>query len=189
MFKFNELRVLPENHLLIVDVEIKRLPYYKDVYLDKVIIDTQDTFSESGISNNPLYTFNVDENKKYVRLEIDLLRDIDFSDENCMFFVYVTAKGQPSEFTPHGLDVPIALEVTMDYKRIYSKGMQFIKELNRKEILPKGFIDFVMNYNALMCSIRSRHYKTAIEYWKKFVCLVERPIYNKLPTDYGRINV
>lgn len=61
MIKFNELRITPDGKSLIIDASIENLPYYKDVYIDSVIIDTQDTYVMSGPSNNPVFTHTMPE--------------------------------------------------------------------------------------------------------------------------------
>ena len=58
MVEFKELKITPDGKNLIINASIKDLEYYKDVYIDSVIIDTQDTYLPSGPSSNPIYTKN-----------------------------------------------------------------------------------------------------------------------------------
>lgn len=51
MVDINELYITPDNKKMIIDVSIKKKKYYKDVYLDEIIIDTQDTYTETGPSD------------------------------------------------------------------------------------------------------------------------------------------
>lgn len=53
MVDINELYITPDNKRMIIDVSIKKKSYYKDVYLDEVVIDTQDTFIENIGSPSP----------------------------------------------------------------------------------------------------------------------------------------
>ena len=46
MVQFNELRITPDNKELIIDVSVKDLDIYTNVYLDYIMIDNQDTFIE-----------------------------------------------------------------------------------------------------------------------------------------------
>lgn len=46
----NELYITPDGKSMIIDVSVKEKSYYKDIYLDEIVIDTQDTFVETGIS-------------------------------------------------------------------------------------------------------------------------------------------
>lgn len=55
MVIINELRITPDGKNLIVEATVENLRYYKQVYIDSVVIDTQDTFSANGPSSNPVY--------------------------------------------------------------------------------------------------------------------------------------
>lgn len=50
MVEFNKLLVIPYNKGIYLDVQVMDLPYFTDVYLDSITIDTQDTFKPDGIS-------------------------------------------------------------------------------------------------------------------------------------------
>ena len=75
MIEFKELRVTPDGKTLIIDAAVKDLSYYDNVYIKSVTVDTQDTYSESGSSTNPLFHYEVasvsEENKKRIRLELN----------------------------------------------------------------------------------------------------------------------
>ena len=60
MVDFNELRVSLEGSKLVIDASVKNLDYYKDVYIDAVAIDSQDTYIENGVSTKPIYKYEVD---------------------------------------------------------------------------------------------------------------------------------
>lgn len=59
MIQFNELRVSPDGKKLIIDASVKDLQYYNDVYIDAIIIDTQDTYVANGSSTNPIFSYEV----------------------------------------------------------------------------------------------------------------------------------
>lgn len=61
MIKFNELRITPNNESLIIDVSIEDADYYKNVVLDSIIIDTQDTYVENGPSSKAVFKYTVAE--------------------------------------------------------------------------------------------------------------------------------
>lgn len=54
MVEFQELKIAPGGQELIIDVSVKDLKYYTDVYLDTILIDTQDTFVEYGPSKDSI---------------------------------------------------------------------------------------------------------------------------------------
>ena len=57
MIVFNNIRISQDDKYITIDAEIENNKYYENMYIDSVIIDTQDTFSPNGPSNNPVYTY------------------------------------------------------------------------------------------------------------------------------------
>ena len=55
MVDINELYITPDNKKIILDISVKHKSYYKDVYLDSIMIDTQDTYLQTGVSDNWVY--------------------------------------------------------------------------------------------------------------------------------------
>lgn len=168
MVQFNELRITPDGQKLIIDVSVKDLEYYTDVYLDSIQIDTQDTFVESGPSSEVVYTKTIDGNSKSVRLELgtgDLLPTLNDN----LFFVYIRTKGAPSIDTPCGMDNSITLGTVLNKYPIYSDIMQYVKEVNADCIIPKHFIDKYLRFKAFEISIITDHYTEAIKYYNKFI--------------------
>ena len=70
MVQFNELRITPDGQKLIIDVSVKDLEYYTNVYLDTVQIDTQDSFVESGPSSKVVYTEVIEGNMKALEMAL-----------------------------------------------------------------------------------------------------------------------
>ena len=68
MIHYNNLYITEDNKCLVIDVAIDDGSYYKDIYLDTVSIDTQDTFVTNGPSDNAkVFTIRKDKlDKVYV---------------------------------------------------------------------------------------------------------------------------
>ena len=66
MLIFNELRITPDQKYLIIDVSVDNQKYYKNIQIDSIIIDTQDTYIDSGPSNKPIFTYNLTEEKSNI---------------------------------------------------------------------------------------------------------------------------
>lgn len=187
MIEFKELRVTPDGKTLIIDAAVKDLSYYDNVYIKSVTIDTQDTYSESGSSTNPLFHYEVTsasgENKKRIRLELNstVLGDITGN----MFFVYVTADKAPAPDTPCGLDNIVTLGVTAYLYPFYRSSINYIKELENKCEPPKNFIDSLLRFKAFELSIRTGHYTQAIKYWNKFFKEVKSNTVNTICRCHG----
>ena len=187
MIEFKELRVTPDGKTLIIDVAVKDLSYYDNVYIKSVTVDTQDTYSESGSSTNPLFHYEVssvsEENKKRIRLELNntVLGDITGN----MFFVYITVKGTPAADTPCGLDNVTTLGVTADLYPFYKSSINHMKELENECEPSKNFIDSLLKFKAFELSIRTGHYTQAIKYWNKFFKEVKSNTVNTICRCHG----
>ena len=186
MIEFKELRVTPDGKTLIIDVAVKDLSYYDNVYIKSVTIDTQDTYSESGSSTNPLFHYEVassEENKKRIRLELNntVLGDITGN----MFFVYITVKGTPAADTACGLDNVTTLGVTAYLYPFYRSSVNYMKELENECEPSKNFIDSLLRFKAFELSIRTGHYTQAIKYWNKFFKEVKSNTVNTICRCHG----
>ena len=204
MVDFNELRVSPDRKNLIIDVSIKDLSYYENVYIDSIIIDTQDTYIPSGPSNSPIFTYEVVSNVTpvYSLPDCGCGQVQDYIDkENCfetsnneekrvrleldntaldnhlkgnLFFVYVITKGTPSSDTPCNMDNTINLGVTADTYPIYTNMLNSLKELESCET-PKLFTDAFLRFKAFELSIKTGQYSQIINYWNKYFKSLDIP--------------
>lgn len=191
MIQFNELRITPDGKKLVIDASVKDLNYYNDVYIDAIIIDSQNTYVSNGPSSKPIFYYEIsnpnvtvtypeyngyvpsrqgnsgDINEKRVRLELDskILGD---SISTNLFFVYVIAKGTPSPDTPCGMDNQTTLGVVADLYPYYRSVMNGIKEISNECEIPRTFIDNLLRFKALELSLKTGNYIQAIKYWNKF---------------------
>lgn len=168
MVEFNKLLVIPYNKGIYLDVQVMNLPYFTDVYLDSITIDTQDTFKSNGISNTPVYTHKIDGNQKGLQITITDTDLLVSNMEGTMFFVYVKVKGTPTMDTPCGLDEPTVLAVCVDSYKIYRRGIEYIQETYNNCSVPRNFTDFILRYKAFEMCLKTRDFPLAITYWKKF---------------------
>lgn len=168
MIKWNELRVTQDGKELIIDGSVKDLEYYKDVYIEEVVIDSQDTYVPNGPSSKPIFSYNVEsETEKSIRLELDS-KALGVTINNTMFFVYIVVKGTPSIDTPCGMDNQITLGVVANLCPFHQHMVAYMKEIENTCDIPSNFINSILQYKALELSVRTGHYTQAIKYWNKF---------------------
>lgn len=189
MIRFNELKI--ENNYIIIDVQIEEEKYFKDMYIDSIVIDTQDTFIVNGPSSKAIYTktFNTDTdvNKeeivytqgtdKYnrVRIYIDG-KNLNVDIHKTMFFVYVIAGGTPTADTPCRWDENKALHTLVDTQVLYNNMIQYVKELNKDCSTPDNFINAILQFNAIDLALKTNQYPLAIDLWKRFYSDIESNI-------------
>ena len=93
MIHFNELYIKDQH--LIIDVSVLNEEYYDNVYLDKIVIDNQDTRVNNFPSDTPIYQYDVpDINNKFTRKTVGskharIILDQNDINLNDMLFVYV----------------------------------------------------------------------------------------------------
>ena len=197
MIIFNNIKITQDNKYLIIDAEIEDNVYYKDMYIDRVIIDNQDTYIQNGPSDNPIYTYQAEPQLNYIYTQEDLnnqIKDQDNSDvldenntysysrsvhlkldknalseiENNMFFVYVIAGGIPLPETPCGYDVNIAMKVVINTYPLYTTIMNYLEELNSQCDTPVNLIDTMLRIKALDACVQTGNNFKAIELWNKY---------------------
>lgn len=167
MIEFNKLIINREGNKMYIDASIKDSTLYNDVYINKVIIDSQDTFISTGPSENPLYTKVIDGNLKDISLELTQGDFLKFLNDT-LFFVWIETKGTPSPETPCGEDNTLTLGVVFYLYRLYNYSLNYLNKINSNCIIAKEYIDFILRLKALTISIETGHYEDAIKYWNKF---------------------
>ena len=71
MIIIEELQVTKDAKNLIIGARVRKDRYYTDVYIDKIIIDTEETYVEGGPSKSPIYNKQLEGNNKEVNLSLD----------------------------------------------------------------------------------------------------------------------
>lgn len=196
MIVFNNLKVSQDNKYLYIDVQIENSTYFKDVYIDSIFVDTDETFVNNGPSNNAIKVYSAtaeypqvfsendqennvldQENEQTVytdeefylrQVSLSLDRTVIGNLENRIFFVYVIAAGTPAPDTPCGMDVNQVMKAVINTYPIYQNSMNYISELNNSCKVPHNFIDYILNVQAFDLSIQTGNYNKAIQLWKDY---------------------
>lgn len=190
MVRFNELRITKDGKYLVIDVSVRSQPYYNDVYLDSISIDTQDTYKDSGPSSSIVYLKDITSEGatiKNYRLELSVGDSLPSLSDN-MFFVYVKAKGVPAANTPCGMDSEYTLGVTFNTCALYNAMMSYVRETVKTCAVPRNFINLFLQFKAIETSINTEHYAQAIEYYNRFIKDLNKAgtiVYTKSCNCYG----
>jgi len=121
MVQFDELKFISPT-VLQVNASIIDLPYYENEYIDSIIIDTDDTYCESGPSSNPVLEYQVGAGSKEVRLAFDMSSALCYGPK--MFFVWVTVTGFPTPDTPCRLGKRYTLKAVVSLDTVYNEAMK-----------------------------------------------------------------
>lgn len=162
MIEFSECRVSWDGRYLYITANIENLDYSTNVYIDKVFIDTQDTFTTAGPSNTPIKTYTSEGNQKSVSLTLEY-RDLGLGlMRDKMLFIWVTTKGTPATNTP-------SLCVAFNEALLFNKGLSLIRELSATCKVPTNFENWALMISAFKLALDTGEYLTAIDLWNKLI--------------------
>lgn len=196
MLQWNELRITPDNKCLIIDVSVDDIEYFKNVTIDSIWIDTQDTWIPSGPSGNAIKVYsqpqedaleeiytdtNVlteEESQVYVRdnyskrnIRLEIQKPILDLSKNNMYFVYVIADvSKAPEYTqaPCTCSNEKLMGTVVNVYPLYSTLMGSLKEIVNTCGQNKNFIDSFLRLQSIEASIKAGNYPMAIKYWNRF---------------------
>lgn len=153
MIKYNKLQI--EGNKLIIDFEIEDKPYYSNLTIEGVRVDTPLTYG----TDTPYFIYNEDDVTRYTT-EVFIP---DAKKELLIITPQVYVALPPD--TPCGADI-IDMATIYDRDVLIDKGLGYLKELGDTCEISRGFIDFILKRHALDMAIATCNYSTAIKYWK-----------------------
>ena len=193
MVLFDQLRISDDGQRLYINVHVNKADYFKNMYIDSVVIMTADKVSETAPgtpTSDYVYKKEIEDNTKELDLvltPLDLTKSWETDPKaiafnradmsNTLFFVYIKCKGTPGECTPCRLDEETTLGVMFDENMLYQRVMDYTKELVADCSVPTEFTDFILLWNAFKAAIETEHYIAAIKFYNKLFGVV-RDSYN-----------
>lgn len=175
MIYFNTLNILAKDKTLVLDIAVPTSIYFHNVFIDKVLIDTQETFTVGSPSATPIYTYTDGTSD---RKNLSLLLTEDMLNANAkgpiihldsdLLYVYVVTKGEVAIDTPIGLRNIVNLQTIYNNYSILQNSMKYIKELKNTNVIPKNFIDYILRKKALDISLITEHYTHANQLWEDY---------------------
>lgn len=165
MFQWNDLSVTENGNNLNIDVQVVDSQYYKNVYIDSIYLDTDESYSPEGISSKAIKIFKAENSENIKRKNITV--DVSLFPKS-LFFVYVKAKGSTSDGTPCGMNKNTTIGVTWNKYPIYKNTIKLLGELRDNCNPSRNLTDWILRYNALMLCIDCEDYTQAIQYWQSF---------------------
>lgn len=181
MVVFQDLRITPDGKDLCIDAIVSPYVYYEGEYISSIIIDSEETYTASGPSSNPVYSKNFSDQSKQQSL---ILSASDFGWEdfsNHILYVYAYVDGIPDSNTPCGWDNLYTLGVVLWWQPIYQIGINLMKKVtdNCCEI-SREFIDYTLRFKAFELALRNAQYPLANSRFKEWFTHTSMPTYNTL---------
>ena len=150
-----------------ISVKIKGDSYYKDVFIDKIIIDNNNTFSPQGPGENPVYTATVKEDLKFYHIDIPASM-IAGGIYRKILYIYAIARGVPGSDTPCGADDNTTLKVVADFESFYKRLLRFLPEMEKKCDIPMEFTDSYLRMTGVKLAVTTCNYAYANYLWGMF---------------------
>ena len=168
-----DIHISPDNKNLVVHATVdSTVSYYDNVSIKDIYIDNQDTFTESGPSDNYLFHEELEgspDNKDHIwniaASELSLKGGNLASD---VLYIYITVDGEISADAPCGMNSTTALAVAFNAKDILKQSIAYMTKLEDSCTPPKGFIDFILKLKAIKYALQAQNYTKANKYWNKF---------------------
>lgn len=178
MVVFQDLRITPDGKTLCIDAIVAPYSYYEGEYIEALTIDTEDTFSPSGPSSNPVYATGFSEQAKQqsLILKAEQFGWDDFSGH--ILYVYVTVGGAPDSSTPCGWDSVNTLGVVLWWQPIYQMGINCMqKVVDDCCDISREFIDYALRLKAFELALRTAQYPVANARFKEWFSNTEKLVY------------
>jgi hypothetical protein len=166
MIKFNSIQIALDNSFLAINAEVLSDSQYDTFYINKIVIDNNDTYTINGASETPVYEEEFDTGTREIDLKIPS-NTITNGIENKMFIVYVYVKDttNPNTLTVQSYGV-------FNYGYFYRRSLNYLSEFcGCNNNVPNNFINYSLQAQAIDFSIRTGNYIKAVTLFNKFITL------------------
>lgn len=184
---FDQLRISDDGKRMYIDVHVNKAKYFKDVYIESIVVTTSDHVSESSLDipdADFLYSEDFEDQPREISL---VLTAADFikrweSDPRAMnfkqsemsstlFFVFIKCNMEGLDASdpclPCRFDEEVTVAVTFDENLLYQNVMCYIRQLADTCNVPNEFINYILYWNAFKAAIETEHYIVAADLFKK----------------------
>lgn len=186
MIHIKHLNINPRGDKLIIDAGIVVDSLFKDCYIKKIFIDTQDTYTIAGPSERTVYELDITEydasmepNSKFELDDCVRVRDIHVvipQEEICaslksdFLIVYIQADGNFDKSQISRCESSqIVVGCVYWMKPMYNQFLAFIRELNERCDVPRNYIYKFMQYHALQAAVSTGNMVEAIMIFNKYI--------------------
>ena len=187
---FDQLRVSDDGKQLFINAHVNRAKDstgnsspFDDIYITKVVVVEANNVSETlDIDSIPedkyLASFeypnvkevdlvlNVNDMMRHGETEIEKINYCQEDMYRTLFFVYVQTTQTENSCLPCYMTKPVTVGVTFDESTFYQKVMNYTRELAQDcSTMPKGFTDFILQWNAFKTAVETEHFLPAIKFY------------------------
>ena len=186
MIEIRNITITPRGDKMIIDANIELDEAFENCFIKEVFIDTQDTYTMSGPSENIVYrklitkndasklpesTISINGVEKVRNLHLEICEEEICANLMSDFFVvYIQADGVFDKSEVSRCDsFNVVLGCCFWMWPLYKEFMNFIRELNTKCEVPRNFIYTYLKYQGLITSVRTGNIADAIFLYSKYI--------------------
>lgn len=176
MIEFKILEINAEGTEIHLMANVKDEPYYENVYIKSVKIDTQDTYVEGGAPSGSCITIaGFPSNTKSIDLHLTS-QDLNNLDLQKNFFIfYIQNMGTPSPDVPCGHDKEYNIGVVYNKPAIYAQGMNLIKSLGNNCEVSTDMMNFIAQTEGLDYALKTGNLPEAVSLWENLFSEMKTP--------------
>lgn len=143
------------------------MEYYENMHIDSIIIDTEDTVTENGPSDNPPYVLELGGSPTAINRTINVSELV--ADGPKMLFVYIKCAGAPTPNTPCGLDPEYVMQPVIDYQAVYDKAIKLARCVGKCGCLDGNcsidvsFANFALQYFRMEQGLKNGNWSDAYD--------------------------
>lgn len=184
MVHFDELRISSDKQTILIQCHIKDFDAYKNMYIKSVKIEYYKKRGLAGVPGSNAITLYQNTSGDVAARAVQCTLSVGALDEesfgtskfsNGLFYVTVTCDGTLSPsiaMLDCGADNTVTVGLLLDWERIYSMGMRFVKagfsKCNECDV-PNNFMHHILAWNALKLAMDSCEYDTVDEIWDRYI--------------------
>jgi len=185
MIQINNININKTGDKMRIEAEIIGDSAFVNRYIDKIYIDTHDSYLSTGPSEDTVYehtvtiedaadeqnaTALIDNVERVRKLKIDIPQEsIDASLQTNMFVVYLEAGGTNADTPPADCceNIELVAGCVIWMKPLYNDFLAWSRELNNTCEVPQNFLYKFLHYQAFLVSVRTRNILEAIKIYNK----------------------
>lgn len=186
MIQFNELRLSPDKNSLIIDMAVRNLSAYKNMYISSVHLEYYKNLNASGYPSNKaieVYSHPESEGAEGIRryravVPVARLSKETFGTDtfvNGLFYVFVACDGALSAeaMIDCGMDSARDMGIVLDWQSVYSRCMSDIRAYNSVCNPCDRSLDVIEHtiiiWNAIQLAVRSCDWTMLNKLWPRFI--------------------
>lgn len=188
MIYFDNTKFIDRKHIQ-VNVQVPDLSYFTNVYIDRIVVTSDNEFEKKGYVTDKGYILVPSGNTKNQTFSVSLADLGESGNEPKLYYIYVKIKGTPASDTPCGMDNEWDVYAVADLHTIYDKAVHLMNCGNDCGCSDDAchtntrLANFSLEYYRLKSSLEFKDFENAIDSFNKLTGITVKNEY--IPSNCG----